>query len=164
MEYIVHYSDDSEGYLAHYGVLGMKWGVRHDKERTARKVSNYVNKYNYKAQIARNKAKSYDKTIFGRSKTAKYAKYKAKSDKHAKKAENATTTKRLTSQQKKSLKYQKKAVRLTRSEVKAHNYNAKAYKYEFKAKRMQAAYAKELKRMQAKEIKRGKEICGAMMA
>lgn len=33
MEYLIHYSDGSEGYLAHYGVKGMKWDVWNDETR-----------------------------------------------------------------------------------------------------------------------------------
>ena len=31
------FSEDNGEYLEHYGVPGMKWGVRHDRERTGRK-------------------------------------------------------------------------------------------------------------------------------
>lgn len=49
--YVVHYSDGSEGYLAHYGVKGMKWGVWNEDTRArygfngnaSRKVKNQVN-------------------------------------------------------------------------------------------------------------------------
>ena len=34
----------SQDYLMHYGVKGMKWGVRHDPERTGRNSSNQSNK------------------------------------------------------------------------------------------------------------------------
>ncbi len=30
MDYLIHFEDGSEAYLAHHGVKGMKWGVRND--------------------------------------------------------------------------------------------------------------------------------------
>ena len=33
MEYLIHYSDGSEGYLSHHGVKGMKWDVWNDETR-----------------------------------------------------------------------------------------------------------------------------------
>lgn len=33
MEYLIHYSDGSEGYLAHHGIKGMEWGVWNEETR-----------------------------------------------------------------------------------------------------------------------------------
>lgn len=39
MDYLIHYANGEESYLQHYGVLGMRWGVRHDKQYKAEKRS-----------------------------------------------------------------------------------------------------------------------------
>ncbi len=46
-----------EEYLAHYGVLGMKWGVRHDRERAYARAVKKKNKLDAKAAKADEKAK-----------------------------------------------------------------------------------------------------------
>jgi len=48
--------DYSNEYLAHYGVLGMKWGVRHDPQRAYTKASKKVNRY--KKRIEKNDSKA----------------------------------------------------------------------------------------------------------
>lgn len=54
MDYLIHFEDGSEGYLSHYGVKGMKWGVRNEETKArysragsipnAKKLTNYSGK------------------------------------------------------------------------------------------------------------------------
>lgn len=50
-----------EEYLAHYGVLGMKWGVRHDPQRAYIKATNKYNKLEKKANISLERAGKYNR-------------------------------------------------------------------------------------------------------
>ena len=82
------YSDE---YLAHYGVLGMKWGVRHDPQRAYEKATKKVGKYQKKIDKYTSKAnKTFSKGIaksggmFGTLSGA--AKSFAKSSKYSRKA------------------------------------------------------------------------------
>lgn len=45
-----------ESYLAHYGVLGMKWGVRHDPKKAYTRASKKVERY--KKRIDKNDTKA----------------------------------------------------------------------------------------------------------
>ena len=47
---------NDEIYLAHYGVLGMKWGVRHDPGKAYRKASKKADKLQKRAATAHAKA------------------------------------------------------------------------------------------------------------
>ena len=50
------YYNDTE-YLAHYGVLGMRWGVRHNPKRTYQKATKKRDKLIQKANKKTDKAK-----------------------------------------------------------------------------------------------------------
>ena len=50
MDYLVTFNDGSEAYLAHYGVAGMKWGVRKNREAAFGKSVNKLSRYDTRAQ------------------------------------------------------------------------------------------------------------------
>ena len=82
LEHQLMYSDD---YLAHYGVIGMKWGVRHDERRASlvsKKDANNAKIANYQKKL---------NTVGAQKRAAKAAKYKAKQDKYDRKAARART-------------------------------------------------------------------------
>ena len=47
----------NEDYLAHYGVIGMKWGIRHNPQKAYEKASRKRDKLNKKADKAEDKAR-----------------------------------------------------------------------------------------------------------
>lgn len=61
----------SEDYLMHYGVKGMKWGVRHDPERKARKKAQKNEEYRQKL-IKRSNKRSGQYSKLARESKAEY--------------------------------------------------------------------------------------------
>lgn len=92
-------NDDS--YLAHYGVVGMRWGVRHDRPKAYRKATKKAEKLTRKAEkregmasAAREKARKsrYGITSTGRAiwenRQTKAGRLTRKADKATRKAED----------------------------------------------------------------------------
>lgn len=52
-----------DDYLVHYGVKGMKWGVRHDPKSLGVKIGKKINKSNRQAAMQRNKSKKVLATV-----------------------------------------------------------------------------------------------------
>lgn len=88
----------NEDYLAHYGVIGMRWGVRHDRQKAYRKAEKKLNKLNSKSEkqsekAEKHRAKSERKAAIGmgsneRARQARLAgKYSRQSEKTSQKAE-----------------------------------------------------------------------------
>ncbi len=160
--------DDGTEAIAHYGVLGMKWGVRHDPVRTAQRVSSQVSKDRAKALSYRSKAQAKDTTLFGKSKTVKLSKYQAKAYKYAKKANRSDwhplqSPHRRAVNQMKAQNYQRKANGYLNSVSKVAKYNQKAAKHELKANRLEAAYAKQLSKIDKRNLRRGKNMVDSVI-
>lgn len=51
-------------YLEHYGVLGMKWGIRKDRQGTYDKASAKLKKLDTKSQVYRNTANKYKQKYY----------------------------------------------------------------------------------------------------
>lgn len=57
---------DEEAYLAHYGVLGMKWGVRHDPQGAYTKAKKKLNKIGDRSDKAYDRSTRYTRKALHR--------------------------------------------------------------------------------------------------
>lgn len=55
-DYIISVDENGTPSLQHYGVLGMRWGVRHDRQRAYRRASKKRDRLNAKAAKKQEKA------------------------------------------------------------------------------------------------------------
>lgn len=56
LKYYIGVNENGSPYLAHYGVLGMKWGVRHDPQRAYSKATKKFDKLVSKSDKAMDKS------------------------------------------------------------------------------------------------------------
>ena len=131
LEHQLMYSDD---YLAHYGVIGMKWGVRHDERRASlmsKKDANNAKIANYQKKL---------NTVGAQKRAAKSAKYQHKVDKLQRKASKAQ--KRLAQGKSISKGQMKKLMKYENAKAKVAKNSAKNDKYQMKISKLQAKNAK----------------------
>lgn len=124
----------SDDYLAHYGVMGMKWRVRHDERRAnlvSRRESN-------DAKIAKYQNKL--NTVGAQKRAAKAAKYQHKVDKLQRKASKAQ--KRLAQGKSISKGQMKKLAKYETYKSKVAKNSVKNDKYQMKISKLQAKNAK----------------------
>lgn len=96
----------SQDVLAHYGVLGMKWGVRKDPERAHARAST--------------KLRKLDKKLYKKSLKMQKAHAKA-----TEKAAKATTERKLRKAEKAKLKYNRKVLKSEKARKKALRWYSK---------------------------------------
>lgn len=102
--------------LRHHGVLGMKWGVRRDRQREARRSLNKLARMEKKAQKYQLKSAKYQ--IKAAKKSKKQAKYSKKSRKFGPATElGVLNQKKYTNAQMQASKYQSKAAKYSKKQA-----------------------------------------------
>lgn len=140
--YLEHRLLVSDDYLAHYGVMGMKWGVRHDERRASFESKKEANN----AKIGKYQQKL--NTVGAKKRAAKAAKYQHKVDKLQRKASKATRRlaqgKHLSKRQtKKLIKYERYKAKVARNSTKNDKYQMKIAQLEKKNARLDKRITKE---------------------
>lgn len=158
MDFLIHFSDGGEAFLSHYGVPGMKWGVRHDKDKAFAKSMTKLSNLDAKAAKYAAKRKAYinvKTSMYDRKNRA--ASMQAKADRLDKKArknqlKSAKALRKGNSDKyakaySKSIKYSEKATKLrekaTGVDARSNKMLYKQQKYENKAKKWSERMNKE---------------------
>lgn len=158
MDYKFTFEDGSEA-LIHYGVLGMKWGVRHDRARTAQKMRQVNARNTQQISALRKKAARTNTTIFGRSHARKAVKLSKKADRLNKKATKAYQRGNVSKYADLAIKSDKLGRKVSKHAAKADKaakLNRKADKLQRKTDRLNRAYSREMRRISEKEKARGR--------
>ena len=104
--------------LYHHGVIGMKWGVRRNRQREARRSLNKLARLEKRAQ--KYQMKSAKAQIKAAKRTKKIVKYAKKSRKFGPATEfGVLNQKKYTNAQMQSVKYQQKAAKYSKKHAKA---------------------------------------------
>ena len=139
--------DVSDTELAHYGVMGMKWGVRKDPRATVERVNSQTSEWRAKASGLRSKRDAYiSKKANARSSARKMIRADRLKNKALKKDAKGDLIK--------GAKFRAKAAKLEQKATgvnhKSNKMLYKAQKYEAKANRLNKATDREIQKQQNK--------------